>query len=245
MIEPDRPIYGVRELGNETEPIATIDRARIFAREIAAVTPEGPLYLAGWCAAGTLTVEIARQLRETGREVGLVALFDAERPGYTPPRGIGQLGTRLRSRTAFHYTRLRTVDWKERFAYLADAAARNRETVVDTWYAISYRALRWLHKRFSIQLPAAAFHRVYANMSGLDEHQLRPYPGRLNLYRAADVPDRGDHDATLGWSTIAEDVSVSFVAGDHVSMFKKPHVDSLAELLKQQMQNYETASASS
>lgn len=245
MIESDRPVYGVRELGNESEPVSVAKRAEIFAREITSIYPSGPLYLAGWCAAGTLTVEIARQLRESGREVGLVALFDAERPGYAPPRSLAHLGTRLRSRTSFHITRLRDIDWKQRFAYLSDAVARNWEAAVDTYYAVSFRLLRWMHKRFSIQLPASAFHRVYANMSDFETQQVRPYPGTLNLYRAADVPDRGDPDATLGWAAVADDVSVSFVAGDHVSMFKKPHVDSLAQLLKQQMNSYEAASAKS
>jgi len=245
MIEPDRPIYGVRELGNESGPITVAERAQLFAKEIASVHPVGPLYLAGWCAAGALTVEIARQLRESGREVGLVALFDAERPGYAPPRSLSHLGTRLRSKTAFHYSRLRHIGWKQRLAYFSEAVTRNREAALDAWYALSFRALRWMHKRFSIALPASAFHHVHANMSDVGNDQVRPYPGALNLYRAADVPDRGDADATLGWGSVAHDVNVSFVAGDHVSMFKKPHVDSLARLLRQQMNNYEAASAKS
>ena len=245
MIEPDRPIYGVRELSDEAEPLTIAERARIFAKEIAAIAPQGPLYLAGWCAAGTLTVEIARQLHDSGREVGLVALFDAERPGYAPPSSLTHITTRLRSKTAFHYARLRPRDWKQRLAYIADAAAHNRESAIDAWYAVSYRLLRWLHKRFSFQLPASAFHHVYANMSAVDNQQIRPYPGRLHLYRAADVPQRGDQDATLGWAEVANHVDVRFVSGDHLSMFKKPHVDSLAQLLRQQMQNYETVSAKS
>jgi amino acid adenylation domain-containing protein len=242
VVEPDRPIYGVRELGNESEPISVAERARLFAKEIVAVYPHGPLYLAGWCAAGTLTVEIARQLREAGHEVGLVALFDAERPGYAPPRDLANLGSRLRKKTTFHYARMRHIDWNQRLAYVTEAVARNWEAAVDAYYAVTFRALRWMHRRFSLTLPAAAFHRVYANMSDLDSQQVRPYPGKLNLYRAADVPDRNDSDATLGWSTIA-DVSVSFVAGDHVSMFKKPNVDSLARLLQQEMHRYEGAEA--
>ena len=80
-IEEDRPIFGVRELDNG-DPMGTLEqRAFIYAREIARVYPDGPLSLAGWCLAGSLTVEVARILREQGRIVALVALFDSERPG--------------------------------------------------------------------------------------------------------------------------------------------------------------------
>jgi amino acid adenylation domain-containing protein len=241
MIEPDRPIYGVRELGNESEPTTIVERARLFAKEIVAIYPHGPLYLAGWCAAGTLTVEIARQLREAGHEVGLVALFDAERPGFTPSRKLSGLGALIRNKAVFHYSRLRHIDWKQRFAYLLEAAGRNWETLVDSYYAVSFRLLRWMQKRLPVALPATAFHRVYANMSDLDNQQVRSYPGKLNLYRAADVPFHAETDATLGWSAVADGgVAVSFVSGDHVSMFKKPHVDSLARLLQQEMHQHET-----
>jgi amino acid adenylation domain-containing protein len=244
MVEPDRPIYGVRELGDESEPLTVADRARQFAREILAVYPHGPLYLAGWCAAGTLTVEIARQLREAGHEVGLVALFDAERPGFAPPRNLSALGVRARNRIVFHWSRLRGIDWRQRASYLRDAIDRNHESLTDVWYAFSYRFLLWLNKHFSIALPATTFHRAHANMSAQSSTQVRPYPGKLNLYRAADVPDRTESDTSLGWAAVAGGgVVVDFVAGDHVSMFKQPHVHNLAGLIQEEMRRYETASA--
>jgi thioesterase domain-containing protein len=84
IIEQNRPIYGVRELLGVAEPQTVIDRAATYVKEILRVRPEGPISLVGWCAAASLTVEIARQLRALDLQVGLVALFDAERPGYRP-----------------------------------------------------------------------------------------------------------------------------------------------------------------
>jgi thioesterase domain-containing protein len=128
--------------------------------------------------------------------------------------------------------------------YLAEAAERNWEGVVDSYYGISHRVLLWLQKHFGISISETAFHHTYANMSALDQVSVRPYPGRLNLYRATDVPDLPEIDATLGWGTVAEGgVRVEFVPGDHVSMFKKPHVESLAHRLQQEMQQYETSAA--
>ena len=242
IVEDDRPIYGVREMSNEREPITVDDRARHFAREITQVCSNGPLYLAGWCAAGTLTVEIARQLREAGRDVGLVALFDAERPGFAPPKGFGAWIGRAWKKTVYHMGRLRRVSWNEKFTYLFEAFARNWDLAVESYYTANYRTMMWLQKRFGLSLSEAAFNTVYAGMAGGSNETVRPYPGKLNLYRAADVPDLFEMDATLGWSTVAQGgVEVNFVPGDHVSMFKKPNIHSLARRLQQELQTSEKA----
>jgi amino acid adenylation domain-containing protein len=244
IVEDDRPIYGVREMSNEREPVTVDARARHFAREITQVCSEGPLYLAGWCAAGTLTVEIARQLRESGRDVGLVALFDAERPGFAPPSGFGPWLGRAWKKTVYHLGRLRRVSWSEKFTYVFEAFGRNWDLAVENFYAANYRTMMWLQKRLGLNLSEAAFNTVYAGMAGSNHHSVRPYPGKLNLYRAADVPDLFEMDATLGWSTIAQGgVEVNFVPGDHVSMFKKPHIASLARRLQQELQTSETATS--
>jgi amino acid adenylation domain-containing protein len=242
IVEADRPIYGVREMGDEREPMTMEDRAKTFAREILSVYPEGPLYLAGWCAAGTLTVEIARQLRETGRSVGLVALFDAERPGFVLPKGLGPWSSRLMKKVVFHGRRLQRIPWNEKVTYLSEALVRNWDWAVESYYTANFRSMLWLQKRFGLSLSEAAFNNVYASMSAIKETSVRPYPGKLNLFRAADVPNFAEMDATLGWSAVAEGgVEVNFVPGDHVSMFKKPNNLSLAERLQQQLQSSEAA----
>ncbi len=242
IVEDDRPIYGVREMGNEAEPMGVYERARHFAKEITDVCPSGPLYLAGWCAAGTLTVEIARQLRESGREVGLVALFDAERPGFTLPKGLRFWAVRTWQKSVFHVRRIQRIPWGEKFTYIFEALERNWDWAVESYYMANYHSMLWLQKRFGLSLSEAAYNNVYASIATLHDFSVRPYPGKLNLYRAADVPNFAEMDATLGWSTIAQGgVEVSFVPGDHVSMFKKPHIVDLAHHLQQQLRQSETS----
>lgn len=244
IVEPDRPIFGLRELGDE--PMSMEDRARKFADEIRSIHANGPLYLAGWCAAGPLTVEIARQLRESGRQVGLVALFDAERPGFTLPKGFGPRTSRLWRKTVFHLGRIKRIPRKEKIAYINEALARNWDWAIESYYTANYRTMMWLKKQFGLSLSEAAFNNVYASRSALGDQSVRPYPGKLNLFRAADVPNFAEMDATLGWSQIAlGGVEVNFVPGDHVSMFKAPYVRSLAQRIQQELQESESAAAHS
>jgi thioesterase domain-containing protein len=228
-------------MGDEKEPQTVEDRANKYANEILRVYSDGPLYLAGWCAAGTLTVEIARQLRENGHHVGLVALFDAERPGHTPPKGIHFFLSRTWKKLVFHYGRMSGIPWRQRATYIYEALGRNWDTAMESFYAANQRIMLWLQKRFGVSLSEAAYNNVYATLDGLNDSSMRTYPGKLNLFRAADVPNFSGMDETLGWSEIAtEGVQVSFVPGDHVSMFKKPHVASLAQRLQSELQKSES-----
>jgi len=241
IVEPDRPVYGVREMGDEREPMSMEERVRKFSQEILAVCPDGPLCLAGWCAAGSLTVEIARQLRESGHQVGLVALFDAECPGFTLPAGLGPWFSRLLQKVVFHSERIGRIPWPEKVVYLKEALIRNWDGLVEAFYGANLRTMIWLQRHFGISLSKTAFDTVYASMSGFSELSLRPYPGKLNLFRAADIPNFSEIDQTLGWSTIAQEgVKVNFVPGDHVSMFKKPHSSGLAKRLQQELQEFES-----
>jgi thioesterase domain-containing protein/acyl carrier protein len=243
IVEPDRPVYGVREMGDEREPMAMEERVRKFSQEILAVCPEGPLCLAGWCAAGSLTVEIARHLREAGHEVALVALFDAECPGFTLPQGLLPWCSRLTRKIVFHSERIRRIPWPEKFTYLQDALIRNWDGAIESFYSTNWKAMVWLKKHFGISLSKTAFDNVYASMSGFNHLSVRPYPGKLNLFRAADIPNLSEIDETLGWSSIAkEGVKVNFVPGDHVSMFKKPYNFGLAKRLQQDLQELESLS---
>ncbi len=241
VVEADRPIYGVRETVEEKEPLRVEHRARMFAREILSVYSSGPIYLAGWCAAGTLTVEIARQLREAGHTVGVVALFDAERPGYAPPKGAGVWVNRMWTKVVFHLRRIFNIPWKEKLNYFSEAFARNWDWAVESFYSAHFSSMLWLKKRFGLSFSETAFNNVYASLSALKDFSVRPYPGKLTLYRAADVPGFHGMDQTLGWGTIAVGgVHVEFVPGDHVSMFKKPHVASLAYRLQSELQKAES-----
>ena len=89
-----------------------------YLEEIRAIQPEGPYYLIGECAGGVTAYEAARQLRERGEEVALLALLDVERPtlaDYWRDRVREMLCISL---IKFHWENLRRLEWKRWPAYL-------------------------------------------------------------------------------------------------------------------------------
>ena len=77
----DQPFYGLRELDREGH-LTIEERVIRYVSEIRKVQAHGPYHLAGWCAAGPLTVEVARQFILAGEEINYIALFDSWLPGY-------------------------------------------------------------------------------------------------------------------------------------------------------------------
>ena len=65
-----------------------------------------------------------------------------------------------------------------------------------------------------------------------DQYVVRPYPGRITLFRPSDAPFAVSTSHDRGWGRLAADVDVHFVPGQHHSMVKEPHVQALGRTLE-------------
>ena len=73
----------------------------------------------------------------------------------------------------------------------------------------------------------------YANAQAAYRYVPQNYPNRITLFRAAEQSDATKQDLTLGWSALARDIQLHQVPGNHLSLLKQPHVQTLAQQLKQ------------
>jgi thioesterase domain-containing protein/acyl carrier protein len=236
ILEQDRPVYGVRELLGPAEPQTVVDRAAAYVKEILRVCPDGPVLLTGWCAAASLTVEIARQLHALDHQVGLVALFDAERPGYHPVvRGYWYF--RLTASLKFHFRRLRGEYRRKKLVYFQTVLRRFLDSMVESLFMHDRTLVLRLQRLFGFTLPDAVFNNTWARVAAMQNYAPASYPGKVWLFRALDVPRLPESDETLGWKEIVDGgVEVVFVEGDHESMFHDPNVDLLSLRLRQALQ---------
>lgn len=76
---PGHPVWAVQSplLAGGDFPESLTALAADYVARITDAHPDGPVHLAGWSVGGILAQEIAVQLHDLGREVGLVALLDA------------------------------------------------------------------------------------------------------------------------------------------------------------------------
>ncbi len=102
LLRSDRPIYGILPYRQEDCPILHTrvpDMAAYCIEQIRTVQPEGPYLIAGLCAGGVLSFEIARQLQALGQTVPLLVIMDAADVAATMRTGhiAGQRLTRFKA----------------------------------------------------------------------------------------------------------------------------------------------------
>jgi thioesterase domain-containing protein/acyl carrier protein len=234
---PGQPFYGLRSRGlnGDEEPLERIeDMAALYLEEIRRVQPAGPYRLGGWSLGGLIAFEMARQLRERGEEVALVAILD------TSPRiageGAGEVSDldilvdivrylEIQRGRELGMTRadLEAVAPGERLGRLAEAL----------------RAADLVPPEVGEE-ELGRVARVYAaNARATRLYVPKPYPDRVTLFRAGETEGP---DADLGWGEIsAGPVEVHAVPVTHLTLLVEPGVRQLAEQLRSRLEDVEPA----
>src|SRR5580698_3791406 len=242
-IGTDYPFYGLRELDSE-ETMTPEERAASYVEAIRSIQPHGPYYLGGWCAAGPLTIEVGRQLMESGQQVGLVTLFDSWHPGYAErlkqeqkTAGISTLSAKLRHRYIFHRDKMRNQTAAGGLGYLHTVAVNKLRSMRDAVYLKHWSATTKAFKTLGFPLPDFMHNLTETTLLSLQRYEPRPFRGNVMLMRAMKAPNLPGADATCGWNKIVEGaIDVRWVPGDHETMFLEPNLDDVGKDLRERLE---------
>ncbi|HEY3319844.1 MAG TPA: AMP-binding protein [Planctomycetota bacterium] len=235
----DQPVYGLQAPGLDGEQgfdFCIEDLARQHVREIRQFQSDGPYYLGGASMGGLVAFEIAQQLVEQGAEVGLLALFDTPGPHSVPVSGRRYLRSSLQRMMEVldnHIGNLARLTPGEAAVYLL-------------------RELRWLRFRAlekasglfgGSSLVSDTLMKIEAGARAARErYAVRPYRGRVTLFRASHYSQEFRPDPHLGWDGIALDgLEVFEVPGYHSSIFIAPRVCVLADHLRDCIEKVQAA----
>jgi amino acid adenylation domain-containing protein len=221
----DRPIYGIRSRGlhGETEfPASLEEMAAEYAAVIRTIAPQGPYHLCGWSMGGLIAYEMAQQLRQQGHPIGLLSLLDTTIPYNTANAPYAEDANQSAREYGFDLTleELERLGPDEQLPYLWDHVRRLGLVDDDTPLPLVQQILDDLKRLF------------HAHVKLGSEYALRPYPGRLTLFRPTESPVPVQIAPDRNWGKLAAGVDVHFVPGQHHSMVKEPHVQVLARQLR-------------
>ncbi|MCP5047073.1 MAG: AMP-binding protein [bacterium] len=246
----DRPFYGLQSKGlyGETQPNQTIpDMAALYLDAVKTVQPQGPYLIGGYSFGARVAFRMAEQLREQGETVELMAVIDYA----SPTNGTGIMG----------------LDWDDAgwLAYTLNLMGRMYEEV-----DVSYELLKSLDEekkwdyirerliKANLLPPGISKTRVHGMINVLKSNIHSHYsagsetvsPGRITLLRADKFPIETPNtteltgDPTWGWKRLStEPVDVHILPGDHKSILEEPHVRTLANRLRQCIQDAESVTA--
>ncbi len=231
-LESDRSFYGLQPLGldGKLPPLNRIEAiAAYYIEAIQTLQPQGPYFLGGWSFGGFVAFEMAQQLTRAGHEVELLAILDTPAPCNKPS----------------FYQSLKfligTAVWST-LPFLLDysALAIDRLQSGNAWFS------RWQWSTLLRLMPEETRLRlldesaispmlriVYANAQAAYRYVPQPYLHRITLFQAAEQSTAIEQDATLGWSALTSEIQLHQVPGNHLSLLKQPHVQILAQQLKQ------------
>ena len=237
-LSADQPYYGLQSVGldGRSAPLTDIgEMAAAYIKEIRTVQPHGPYYLGGRSFGGTVAYEMARQLRDEGEEIALLAMFDSYPRGWRKlyPPDVAKAYSRkfLKLRLERHlriWLRLGTL-----------------EKVGYAWSKVGYKSkkLKSLAWRIiqRVRPSSDSVGSMIRNIEEINYTALRSYTpgiyeGKVTFFCADE--EVCPEENIIGWQRLARGgVDVVNVPGDHQTRIKEPHVAALAEKLEMVLSN--------
>lgn len=234
---PDQPFTSLQlfdpSLRESRLPETIEEIAAAYLQLIKRIQPTGPYIFAGWCIAGTIAFEVARQLQASTGESATLLVMDTWAPGY-----LRRL-PRLRSRLADYSYRLQliAIDWRK--------VLSGKQTLMDFLSSrATLKKLRRLLGRAKTEMTAPGpvdfnvsdetyDRRLLEHLEGAARrYEPKPAQLRVGLFRSSQEPRGLFLDYDMGWSTLAQfGVEVVLIEGDHTTMFQSPGAERMADAI--------------
>lgn len=238
----EQPVYGVyiqnevdllkagRLEKQQTALISVADQATLYLKEIRALQPVGPYFLAGESFGGLVAFEMAQQLHAQGEKVGLVVLFDTDAPG-----GLKKLP--WLERVSLHLRNLSQKGATYPLEKLRRRTDESKDRLVSTISRIYGKFDHSTERPLPdyLQEVAAPDVRQQVRDQAMRNYLPHPYPGKVILFRATERSgfEADRTDTQWGWGLLVTgELEVHHVPGDHIGIIKEPHVGVLTAKLK-------------
>lgn len=236
------PFYGLRELDTDAADMTVEQRAATCIASMRSVQPHGPYYIGGWCAAGPLAVETARQLTVAGESVNYLVLFDSWRPGYHMEVSANQtndpentLRARFHRKLRFHESQVEQLSTGKRIRYVALVISNKLTSLRSRLYLKNWALAERFCRFFGLPMPHFMHNVSLTTLNSLREYRAsEPYHGSMTLIRAKEAPYIPGAEEHCGWDAVVQGhIDVLWAPGNHESMFTPPNLQTVGEFLRQ------------
>ncbi|MCC3566017.1 MULTISPECIES: beta-ketoacyl synthase N-terminal-like domain-containing protein [unclassified Microcoleus] len=224
----ERPIVGIQAPASVDETDASITVEAMATRYIEALQirqPEGPYFLGGSSFGGTVAFEMAQQLNAIGQKVELLTLIDTPGPGQMPVLATEDdtailvyiLGVGFDLSLSLDV--LQQLEQDEQLLYfLEQVKIANRVVPPD----------------FGLPEIRHFLHLFKVHGQAMRNYIPQAYPGRIIFFRASEQNEVNPKNPELPWIEVAGGgIEVREVPGNHITMNYPPHVQVMAQQLRE------------
>jgi len=203
-----------RGLAGQDPPHASVETmAAEYLKEVKARQPHGPYYLCGYSFGGLVAFEMARRLRESGDEVGMVGLFDTMMSPLRWPlhSWLSIVGRRI-------------------VQFVAEACA----APIHTWPSALRKTAARVGDRMQGYRLTSSLKVTISALRASARYRPGFYPGELTLFSPAGR-EPGLPSLQAIWSKHARALSVVETAGTHSTMLSSPNAEFAAASLTRRL----------
>lgn len=228
--DEDQPIYGFQGVGSNgyTDWFESIEAmAACYIDSIIKINPKGPYAIAGFSFGGIVAFEIARQLKEQGKIVSIIALLDTyvDSSYYNASYRQKKL-LRYYDRTykRMYYLIEMLTSWES----LKLRISSKKEYILKKYFGLNDTMTEQ-------ELLALEQFKEASRMVDkiVDRYHLKPQDMEVDLFRAEDNEYFRLDPKHLGWKKVAlKGVNIHNISGNHLSIVAPPNDKVLARMIQ-------------
>jgi amino acid adenylation domain-containing protein len=229
---PHRPVFGIQppvDLIHRSQTYSLKALASDYVGEILKRQTAGPIHLAGFSSGSLIAFEMARQFKNLGIEVGMLALIDGQVRAEGPPMPA-----------AVKYAKM--VIRK-----LCKIAFKLEDELADGPKQFVMKRLRhlWLHSRVRVLENSASKGEITLEQALLlaeRAYKVEPYSGSVLLIRFHDEAWEYGPDPLMGWSSLVEGgIEVVDLEGGHITGMSPAGAPKMVAVLRDAIDKCEAA----
>jgi thioesterase domain-containing protein len=222
---PDRPFYGLGQhfTGRRVRRTRVEEQAKNHLKEIYAIQPRGPYYLAGHSLGGLIAFEMAQLLQNDGHEIAFLGLIDTVFP--KKPKSVSG---RFRHGVLNYWHALCGLSATGKIHRTAQALQRFVRWQLKVVQIYSYHMIDKTlpPELLTFYVDEILFRHKYLKDQG--RYQPKPYNGRVHYFRAA----QSLNDVEKWKSVTDRELVVHEIPGTHLTMIEDTGAVELARTLK-------------
>jgi len=247
-LEPTIRFYGIQappkqmldfEFGKSMESLASY-----YSDALCEFQPSGPLVLGGYCVGAVIALEMAKNLRARGREVGPLIAIDGtpenagERLHRWQPRYWLELARNIPSWIG-HADLMRSLSLRSFLSSLSKNLSAVGTGMVGLKRGEKLGGSYAMDRIMDLSL-YPPFHRKFINrlFNALFAYIPQEYSGEVAVYEAQTTPLLYLPQVARTWRNFAPHSDIVSVAGTHIAMMHEPYVDALAEDMRRRILTY-------
>lgn len=236
QLGPEQPFYGLQSPSVDEAVGTTItieEMARLYCQEVLRVQSEGPYLLGGWSMGGWIAFEMARQLKLSGREVALLALFD------TYP--LGKVGVSVNGNQEHKLTVLASFALDLARSLGKDWAGRAEEFLQlepgQQWASLLEMLIQdgFLPQEGSETVLEGLLNIFTRNFTAKDKYSPSPQEQSTVLFQAGENHGAAGYVVEEWRALTGGSLDVHEIAGNHYTLLRTPHVSLVADVLKRRI----------